>query len=124
MPATTKHSSSLTARQRARQATEAQEAKLKERQKKLESAFSAIDEKSAAEIKLGAALIELKKLGGNNSSIADELDLSSRDVSNFIALADSIETDETSEDEEPAGTSEQEDEHHGDRGDSNAAPVV
>ncbi|RRO98202.1 hypothetical protein [Corynebacterium bovis] len=87
MPTTQKDSRNLSARQRARLATEEHQRKLKTRQKTLAKVFSALDARDEATLAAGQALAELKKLGGTNATIADEIGLDTRDVSALLRHA-------------------------------------
>lgn len=87
MTPTAKHSNNLTARQRARAATEDNQRKLKARQKTLAKVFSALDTRDDATLAAGRALAELKQLGGTNAAIADEIGLDTREVSALLRHA-------------------------------------
>lgn len=87
MTATTKHSNNLTARQRARAATEYHQKRLKLRQARLTDAFAALDARTQATIAAGEAIDALKTLGGTNATIASELGLSTREVSQLLHIA-------------------------------------
>lgn len=88
MAKTSKASASLSARKRARLATERDRERIELREKKLSAAFTALDERDSAERAVGLAIIELKDLGGTQAAIADELGLATREVSRMIALAE------------------------------------
>ncbi len=87
MPTTKKDSRNLSARQRARLATEENQRKLKTRQKALARVFSALDARDDATVAAGHALAELKQLGGTNTTIAEEIGLDTRDVSALLRHA-------------------------------------
>lgn len=87
MTPTAKHSNNLTARQRARAATEDNQRKLKARQKTLAKVFSALDTRDDATLAAGRALAELKQFGGTNAAIADEIGLDTREVSALLRHA-------------------------------------
>ena len=106
MPPTAKYSNNLTARQRARAATEDNQRKLKARQKTLEKVFAALDTRDDATLAAGRALAELKQLGGTNAAIADEIGLDTREVSALLRHArradTSDENSDTSDSDAPA----------------------
>ena len=87
MSTTKKVSRNLSARQRARLATEENQRKLKTRQKSLAKVFSALDARDDATVAAGQALAELKQLGGTNATIADEIGLDTREVSALLRHA-------------------------------------
>lgn len=91
MPPITKHTNSLTARQRARQATQEHHEKLKQRQSVLTDVFSALDARDAADIAAGKAIIKLKDISGTNAEIASELGLTTLAVSRLIKTAEESE---------------------------------
>ncbi|KPM11594.1 hypothetical protein QR98_0101670 [Sarcoptes scabiei] len=93
MSTTKKDSRSLSARQRARLATEENQRKLKTRQKALAKVFSALDARDDATLAAGQALAELKQLGGTNATIAEEIGLDTRDVSALLRHAAHANTD-------------------------------
>lgn len=83
-----KASVSAAARRRAREANARQRELLEQREAKLAAAFEALDDRDQAEIALGTAINELKELGGTHATIAEELGLSSRELSRLVGLAD------------------------------------
>lgn len=93
MSTTQKDSRNLSARQRARLATEENQRKLKARQKALAKVFSALDARDDATVAAGRALAELKQLGGTNATIAEEIGLDTRDVSALLRTARAATTD-------------------------------
>lgn len=98
MTPTAKHSNNLTARQRARAATEDNQRKLKARQKTLAKVFSALDTRDDATLAAGRALAELKQLGGTNAAIADEIGLDTREVSALLRHARRADTSDENSD--------------------------
>lgn len=94
---TKKDSSSLTARQKARQAIARESEQLKRRQSALEAGFSALDELDAAKVTLGRALAGLVELGDTNTTAGDALGLTAREVGAYIKAAKAA-------DEDTAGT--------------------
>ncbi|RRQ11990.1 hypothetical protein [Corynebacterium bovis] len=87
MSTTKKDSRNLSARQRARLATEEHQRTLKQRQTTLARVFSALDARDDATLAAGQALAELKQLGGTNATIADEIGLDTREVSALLRHA-------------------------------------
>ncbi|WP_125197051.1 hypothetical protein [Corynebacterium bovis] len=93
MSTTQKDSRNLSARQRARLATEEHQRTLKQRQTTLARVFSALDARDDATLAAGQALAELKQLGGTNATIAEEIGLDTRDVSALLRHANRANTD-------------------------------
>lgn len=90
---TTTASKNLTARQKARQAMERENAKLKKRQDALTAAFAALDEREALDIKVGRSLRTLLDLGETNSSAGELLGLTAREVGTFARKAQAGDAD-------------------------------
>ncbi|MEL4165133.1 hypothetical protein MTQ16_09945 [Corynebacterium bovis] len=95
MSTTQKDSRNLSARQRARLATEENQRKLKARQTILAKVFSALDARDDATVAAGRALAELKQLGGTNATIAEEIGLDTRQVSALLRAARPTDTTDT-----------------------------
>lgn len=93
MSTTQKDSRNLSARQRARLATEEHQRKLKQRQTTLARVFSALDARDDATVAAGQALAELKHLGGTNATIAEEIGLDTREVSALLRAVRATPTD-------------------------------
>lgn len=108
---TKKDSSSLTARQKARQAIARESEQLKRRQSALEAGFTALDGLETAKVTLGRALVELVALGDTNTTAGDALGLTAREVGAYIKAAKAADDDsagDDSETQEPAnGAAEQ-----------------
>ena len=66
---------------------ERENARLKQRQDALTSAFSALDEREEVDIKVGRSLQALLDLGETNSSVGELLGLTAREVGNFARKA-------------------------------------
>lgn len=98
MSTTKKESRNLSARQRARLATEEHQRKLKQRQTILARVFSALDARDDATVAAGQALAELKHLGGTNATIAEEIGLDTREVSALLRHANQTTNTDTDTD--------------------------
>lgn len=84
---TTTDSTSLTARQRARKATEERREQLKRRESALADVFASLDDLDALHAKVGRALNELLALGENNTTAGELVGLTPREVGNYIRAA-------------------------------------
>ncbi len=95
-------SRSLTARQRARQAQEAEFERQKRITDLLAEVFAALDARAAADVTVGKSLDALKQAGEPVSVIAKKTGLTPREVNNLIALTGPELTDEPAAAQETA----------------------
>lgn len=85
---TTRANTSLTARQKARQALQQEKAELEAREKALATVFATLDRRDAIDRELGVNLARIKKSGLSIADLAKQVGMSSKEVSALIALAD------------------------------------
>ena len=91
-------SSSLTARQRARKATEDLREKIKRQESALAEAYAALDQRAELDTRVGRALRDVVAIEGINGAAGDLLGLTAREVGAYLRAAD--EADKSNDDED------------------------